>query len=297
MAFTIANWGCQQPSLNAGQETIVPFGGSSTVENTCNVFTYVSPNDAVATIIAANYFDSMAPNLSIGDIIWGSGTDASFAVQVTAVSPHVTVASMGLTTSIGTANIVNNAVTYAKIQEASAGYVLLANPTSSAHNYEEVTLGNGLAFSGTTLEVLPGLIQTATVNLTLTQFNAMYATPYLLVAAPGSGLMLIVDSVELNYLSGGTASANGGNVFVQYTNSTDAGGSVASGIIASATGVVDATSNTLFMAQGVVASTVGVVTAGNALDAGLYLTSSAAFTSGTGATAVVTINYHTIAAS
>ena len=116
MAFTIANWGSTSTSLNAGQETVTPFGGSPTVENTVNVFTYASPNDTVATIIASNYFLAQYASLNVGDIIWGKGTDAAFACQVTASSSSsVTVASMGLTTSIGTANIVNGAVTLAKL--------------------------------------------------------------------------------------------------------------------------------------------------------------------------------------
>ena len=63
--------------LNAGQETIMPFGGSPTIENTCNVFTYSSPNDAVATIALRIISYSMWPDLKINDIIWGNGTDAA----------------------------------------------------------------------------------------------------------------------------------------------------------------------------------------------------------------------------
>ena len=50
MAFTIANWTCVSASLSQGQETVTPFGGSPTVLNSPNFFTYGSPNDAAATI-------------------------------------------------------------------------------------------------------------------------------------------------------------------------------------------------------------------------------------------------------
>ena len=52
MAFTIANWAEVSVSLNQGQETVTPYGGSPTVLNAQNVFAYASPNDAVATIAA-----------------------------------------------------------------------------------------------------------------------------------------------------------------------------------------------------------------------------------------------------
>ena len=276
MAFTIANWGCQQPSLNAGQETIVPFGGSSTVENTCNVFTYVSPNDAVATIIAANYFDSMAPNLSIGDIIWGSGTDASFAVQVTAVSPHVTVASMGLTTSIGTANIVNNAVTYAKIQQASAD-TLIGNTTGGTANVEEITLGNGLSFSGTTLQLDTNYLNYAEVTISATQFNGMYAAPVLLVAAPGANTLLVFDKLVLEQTYGSAAFAAGGVVGVQYDSTADGAGVIASSTLSAATFFVTASTT---YAMGAATAALPFSTT---VSKGLYLSNlTQAFTTGTG---------------
>jgi hypothetical protein len=142
MAYTNANWACISSSLNQGQLSVVPFGGSSTVENAPNIFMYGSPNDAVATIVAANYFLAEYVSLSVGDWIMGFGTDASFAVQVTAVSSSsVTVESTGLTTSIGTANIVNGAVTGPK----------LANPL--------VGSGSGFAFTETTASATPGTVR------------------------------------------------------------------------------------------------------------------------------------------
>ena len=225
MAFTDANWCCANVSLNAGQETVTPYGGSPTVENACNLFLYSSPNDAVATIEAANYFLPQYASLSVNDIILGNGTDASFAVQVTAVSAtSVTVASMGLTTSIGTANIVNGAVTYAKIQNASVGLVLLGNPTGSAHAYEEVTLGNGLAFSGTTLAVPNTNLIYGKVAMTAAQWNGMYAAPFLLVAAPGANNLIMVHQAALVMTFVSAAYAAGGVVGLQYDSTAHGAG-------------------------------------------------------------------------
>lgn len=252
MTFTIANWGCQQPSLNAGQETVTPFGGSPTVENTCNVFTYVSPNDAVATIVAANYFLSMWPDLSVGDIIWGSGTDASFAVQVTATSStSVTVASMGLTTSIGTGNILNNGVTYAKFQQVAA-VSLVGNPTGSLANAEGITLGNGLSFSGTTLQLDTNYSNYVEVTLSAAQFNGMYAAPVQLVAAPGANTLLVLDKLVLEMTFVSADYAAGGVVAVQYDSTADGAGVIASTTLAAAT-FFAAASTTFTFGGGVVA--------------------------------------------
>lgn len=100
MAFTIANWTCVSSSLNQGQETVVPFGGSSTVLNAPNTFMYASPTDSVATITTSGYFDSQYASLSVGDWIEGNGSDGSFQVRVISItSGVVTVSSIGATFS------------------------------------------------------------------------------------------------------------------------------------------------------------------------------------------------------
>ena len=68
-------------------------------------------------------------------------------VTTTAGSLVTTIAASAVTTS----KINNNAVTYAKIQASSVGAVLLGNPTGSAGNYQEVTLGAGFSFAGSVL--------------------------------------------------------------------------------------------------------------------------------------------------
>ena len=197
MAFTIANWTCVSSSLSQGQEVVNVYGVGNTTLNAPNIFMYGSPNDTVATISASNYFLAQYASLSVGDWIMGFGTDASFALQVTAVSStSVTTESTGLTTSIGTSNIDNNAVTYAKFQQVAADS-LVGNPTGSLANAEGITLGNGLAFSGTTLiQPLTNLVYAA-VPVTAAEFNGMYAAPKLIVAAPGANKLIVVDQVEL----------------------------------------------------------------------------------------------------
>jgi len=268
MAFTIANWGCQQPSLNAGQETVTPFGGSPTVENTCNVFTYSSPNDTVATIVAANYFLSMYQDLNVNDIIWGNGTDASFAVQVTASSStSVTVASMGITTSIGTANILDDAVTYAKLQDAVSDNVLLGNPGGGAGaEYVEVPLGNGLSFVSSALAIPNTNLIYTTVAITAAQFNGMYAAPKLLVAAPGANKLLVLEHMDLLMTFVSADYANGGVVAAQYDSTVHGAGVIASSTWAAASFFVGVSTGWLFSGANSVAQTFSTC-----VNKGLYL--------------------------
>jgi len=264
MAFTLANWANASASLNQGQETVVPYGGSSTVLNAPNLFCYLSPNDTVATIEASNYFLSMYPFLSVGDMILGGGTDTSMALVVTAVSStSVTTASMGLTSSIGTANIQANAVTYAKIQQTSAGSVLIGNPTGSAANVEEITLGNGLAFSGTSLLLNTTYLNVVEVSLTATQFNGMYATPVQVIAAPGANKVIVVGDVILNMTFGTTQFTAGGAVGLQYGSSAHLAGAAASATEA-ASDYTGAAASTLFRIGGGLSTGAAISSAANA---------------------------------
>ena len=86
MAFTLANWACTSSSLNQGQETVTPFGGSPTVLNAPNIFYYGSPNDTVATITGSGYFNLIYKDLNVGDWIQGNGTDSTFSVKVASIT-------------------------------------------------------------------------------------------------------------------------------------------------------------------------------------------------------------------
>ena len=228
MAYTNANWTCISASMNQGQETVNVYGVGNTVLNAPNIFMYGSPNDTVATIVAANYFLSQWRSLSVGDWIMGFGTDTSFAVQVATVSETgVTVVSTGITTSIGTANIVNNAVTFAKMQEIAASS-LLGNPTGGVTEVSEVGLGEGLEFSGTDLQVPETSLRYAAVPITAAEFNGMYAAPKLLVAAPGADKLLVLDKMDLLMTYGAANYAAGGVVAVQYDSTINGAGVIAS---------------------------------------------------------------------
>lgn len=228
MAFTIANWACISESMNQGQVTVVPFGGSSTVLNAPNVFVYGSPTDALATIAAADYFLSMYASLKVGDIIIVNATDASNMYIVTASAVDgVDVASFTASGSVATANIQNNAVTFAKIEEIAASS-LLGNPTGGITEVSEITLGNGLEFSGTELQLPISNLNYAAVAVTAAEFNGMYAAPKVLVAAPGANRLLVLDKLDLLMTYGSAAYAAGGVAHVQYDVTANGAGVIAS---------------------------------------------------------------------
>lgn len=294
MAFTIANWACISSSLNQGQETVNVFGVGNTVLNAQNVFSYASPNDTVATIGGANYFLSMFADLSVGDWILVNGTDASeILVVVTSSSTGVTTAGFAASGTVNTANIVNNAVTYAKFQQVAADS-LVGNPTGGLANAEGITLGNGLSFSGTTLQVNPSNGSQASVAMTLTQWQGMYATPVQILAAPGAGLMNIIDSIYVNLVYGSAVLAGGGAVGAQYGNTAHLAGEAASATEAAAD-FNAAAANTMFRLGGGLGT--GAGTAG-AINTAVYLSNAtAAFTGGTADSFEVIVNYRTVSAS
>lgn len=65
--------------------------------NLPKVGAYYSATDTLATIIANNYFDTLADRkyVSIGDQILIKGSDDSGSYKVTAISPHVTITISG----------------------------------------------------------------------------------------------------------------------------------------------------------------------------------------------------------
>lgn len=76
MGFDINYWGKVSGSYNS---------------NTPDFFSFVSTTDTLATIMASAYFNSVSTSLSINDLIYARGSDTASWVNVTAVTPNVTV--------------------------------------------------------------------------------------------------------------------------------------------------------------------------------------------------------------
>ena len=297
MAFTLKTWSRSTTSANEPidlqQDGTTYFGGP-------RVYTYVS-TDTQATIAAANYFNTVAGDLVTGDVILSysitDGTQVWLAVTnsnsyATPFGGNITVAGFSSASPINTADITNNAVTYAKFQQVAA-VSLVGNPTGGLANAEGITLGAGLDFTGTTLEVSASLAQYAQVAMTAAEFNGMYAAPKLLVAAPGANKLIVLDKILLNQTFVSASYAAGGVVAPQYDSTVQGAGTAASDTTIAAATINGIASNSIVGLRGLIA-----VTASAALiNKGIYLSNATgAFTTGDG-TWTVDVWYHTVSAA
>lgn len=293
MALTIQNWGRVSVSANEPIETLQ----DASVIGAPRLYSYITA-DSQATLAASGYFNAGVANQGVstdlvtGDIIvaesTGDGTTAFY--MVTNTSGVITTSVFNGLSPIGTSDITNNAVTYAKIQ-AMVASSLLGNPTGGSLTPQAITLGSGLSFTGTTLQVDSTVGKSVAVTMTAAEWNGMFAAPKQIVAAPGANLMHVVDSVvfEVNY--GSAQYAGGGAAALQYSNTVNGAGTLATAAIAAASvnGVAaDSTFRLLAAAIGVVANALVV-------NQGLFMSNlTGAFTTGD-SPVTVTVNYHTIA--
>ena len=287
--FNNQNLSRQTAAMNAGLSAITsPAIGAS------QIWSYYSATDAVATIEAANYFAQASYELCVNDFIFVVGSDASVLLQVltvdnTVVPALVTTSTFSTSSTIGTGNITNNAVTYAKIQQASAT-TLIGNPTGGLANVEEITLGNSLDFSGTTLEVSPTVATSVRVSMAAADWNGMYAAPFQLVAAPGANKMIVVDSIAFNCVYGSAQFAAGGAVAAQYDSTVHGAGPLATGSIAAATINGIAASSVFILEPAALTATLDTAV----VNKGLFLSNlSGAFTTGDSAF-VVDVRYRVV---
>jgi len=140
------------------------------------VWQFIVPNAGMSLFVAdqgkiyayngTSWFVTNSALSVLGDVSISSPVSNSFLVynsstgKWTNESPSSSISSLGLGTlatlsSVGTSNITASAVTYAKIQNESAS-TLLGNPTGSGAAPSEITLGSGLSFSGSVLNVSAG---------------------------------------------------------------------------------------------------------------------------------------------
>lgn len=118
-------------------------------------------------------------------------------------------------------------------------------------------------------------IQYAKIAMTAAQFNGMYATPYLMLAAPAAGSVIVIKNFVLAQAYGGAAYASGGAINLQYGNTTHAAGVAASNTI-SAASITGMNASQQVGTNGLMAAGANTATA-------IYLTNATgAFTTGTG---------------
>lgn len=129
----------------------------------------------------------------------------------------------------------------------------------------------------------------ASVPITAAQFNGMYATPILLVSAPGLNRLIVLNRMELIQTYGSAAFAGGGLVAAQYGATINGAGPAASNTEAAADFQVTASTTYLFNGA------IGAKPFTTTVNQGLYLSNATgAFTTGN-STFVAKLQYITIA--
>lgn len=129
----------------------------------------------------------------------------------------------------------------------------------------------------------------AQVSLTAAQFEAMYATPVLLLGAPGANRLIVVKNMDIALKYGTTQYAAGGAILAQYKNTAHGAGTAATATLAAAT-INGLTADTVEIVAGV-----SSIVNANAVNQALYLSNqTGAFTTGD-STFVVTVDYSIIA--
>lgn len=163
--------------------------------------------------------------------------------------------------SIGTAELADDAVTYAKMQNVSATSRLLGRSTAGAGDVEEITVGGDIAQSGSSFTIQnnkittgmiqdsavssakldEGLVRLASVDITNAQMLALRSAPQTLVAAPGAGkvIELIYAVICFDYTAAYTETDD--NLLIRFENGS--GAAVSETI--ETTGFLDATADTI----------------------------------------------------
>ena len=132
------------------------------------------------------------------------------------------------------------------------------------------------------------------VPLTLTQINTMYDTPVLLVPAPASNQIIVVNKFLLDVVYGSAEWTNGGVIAPQWGNAVHGSGTLTTTTTIAATALTSISANQMIGLTGLVAVTV----TSDMLGLGVYLSNqSADFATGTGGSAIANIWYSTIYAS
>jgi hypothetical protein len=160
-----------------------------------NFFTYDPVN---FTFIANPAAGGVTNTLPSGDIFVGNGSNLA---QARAISGDATLSNTGVLT------VAAGAITGSKIANNAVDYAQLALDVAAS----------------------------VTVNLTAAQVNGMYAAPVQIVAAPGAGKLILIDSILWDIAFVSAQYASGGAIQAQYGNTVHGAGSQASASIAAAT--------------------------------------------------------------
>jgi hypothetical protein len=214
-------------------------------------FTYDATTDAFVAL-AAN--GGLSNTLSSGNIFVGNSSNVATGV---AMSGDGTISNTGVLTigagAISGSKIANNAVDFAQLA----------------------------------LDVM----QSATISLTAAQIKALYDTPVLLVAAAGSGKLVVIDSILWDIAYGTTQFTAGGVLAAQYGNTVHGAGPVASGTLAAAS--LNGVAASGFLSNGGIAGGLSVAKTAS-LNTAVYMSNQTADFATGDSTATLYVRYHVV---
>lgn len=173
----------------------------------------------------------------------------------------------------------------------SAGNVATARALSGDATISNTGVLTVAANAIDTTKLALNTIQYAQVAMTAAEWNGMYGAPKTLIAAPGAGKLIVVDSCVLTMTFVAAQYAAGGAVALQYDTTVHGAGTLASATLAAATVNAYAASSNVSLAPLVTTSAI-TTTQNKAL---CLSNQTAAFTTGDG-TWTVSLAYRIITA-
>jgi hypothetical protein len=250
---------------------------------------YLDTNDTLATVTASGYLNGLVrENVPI--------STSMIACVKTKTNPNASTSSVGLfdiqnTSGVwsiipndGQLTLLNGELYIGNASNIATGVTMTGPVTIS--NTGVTTIG---ANSITSSNLATNLPQVARVNMTLAQFQGMYAAPVLLVPAAGANTALMFQGMQVVQNYGSAALAGGGVTAVQLGSTVDGAGVIASTTLSAATFQVTASSIYTFNPGVVVEPTA------TCANVGLYLSNvTGAFTGGTGSTFIANVYYSVI---
>lgn len=219
--------------------------------NAPTLWAYGTSTDTGAQVGASAYFNDFSTSFAIGHLLFVSASDGVGFYEVTAVTPNVTTSAL-----------------------ATIGVGGIGSAQMQAGAIDTTALGDGAVTSG---KISADVIQYKLTSVNAAGFNGAYATPVVLVAAPGAGNIIVVEQCMVVCDYGGAQFAAGGVTNLQYDSTINGGGTAASATIAAATINAWAADSAI-----VVAGACPTAAASTIVNKGIYISNqSGAFTTGT----------------
>lgn len=288
-------------STDPASGAAVTFSGGPSVANAPAVFSNTAGDIAPQTSTALFGFGA---SFATGNVVATTGNlVAGSSGHAGTVSSFPATASKGSLALVGVANTGNTVTTISNAAMGQASVISIPDPAAATADFvvapSALVSGNFLQASGTAGLVVDSGVsvatapQVATVTLSAAQINALYDTPILVIAAPGSGKVIIITGLAWDFVYGSAAFTAGGVVTLQYKNNAHAGG------VLTTTGIA-AASITGISANSVLTDTAIpiVATSANTVNQGIYISNATQdFATGTGTTSTLSVFYRVISAT